>query len=319
VAVLAVGSIGGPDGAPAPAFAASLIRFANASPEVLLQLPGWHVTYVEQEPDGFGEMHFVRGASNAQGNPVGTSGSDEAAMSGRVASVTWAPETPDTQQETRGRMDASTGLGVIAKQFVTEGQSRDWLDLSAFFIYRHRVFRFRATVPNTDAFRTELKALHTVDATTWLEAMPPSVIKSANTGVAVEQILKGIPLPPGFGATKIAGGRLTQNRYDLAANVTGTVACMWIADWAHARATGNKAAVTNAINAMATAPRWPVFRWMRREGAWPQVLTGYAKALPRGTWYGRPLTGEVSSGLGCSQLGIQLGPATRLKPVPGTP
>jgi hypothetical protein len=59
------------------------------------------------------------------------------------------------------------------------------------------------------------------------------------------------------------------------------------------------------VAAMATAPRWPILHEMAREGAWPQVLIGYARALRRGTWFGRPLAGEVNAGLGCSQLGIR--------------
>jgi hypothetical protein len=28
--------------------------------------------------------------------------------------------------------------------------------------------------------------------------------------------------------------------------------------------------------------------------------------MPKGEWYGRPLTGDVNSGLGCDSLGVKL-------------
>jgi hypothetical protein len=111
------------------------------------------------------------------------------------------------------------------------------------------------------------------------------------------------------------GAQLVHDRYQLGAAVTGTVACMWIADWGHARAAGDTAAVRRAIAAMATAPRWPILREMAREGAWPQVLSMDAKAMPSGSVQldvdagqpGRPLTVDANSGLGCSsEWGVRL-------------
>jgi hypothetical protein len=304
VALLAGLSLGGRSSGPAPAFAAALVRFANSTPLVLLELPGWHVTYVQQDPDGYGEIHFVRGPANADGNPVGKQ--DESTLSVRFVQVTWAPITAEARAfpQLGGHQHTSTGLGVLATRFVTEGRSPHWIDLTAMFIYGNRIFSFRATVATMAAYRVELDALHKVNTTRWLEAMPASVIKSANSTAAVDQILRDVPLPAGFDATAIPGEALTQSRYNLAAAATGTVACMWIADWAHARATGDKTQESRAISAMATAPHWPVFNWMKRQGAWPSVLIGYAKAMSEGTWYRRPLTSAVNQGLGCHQLGV---------------
>lgn len=83
---------------------------------------------------------------------------------------------------------------------------------------------------------------------------------------------------------------------------------MWIADWNHARAAGDTTMVRRATAAMATAPHWPILREMAQQGGWAQVLIGYAQAMPRGTWYGRPLAADVDSGLGCGEWGIQLRP-----------
>lgn len=299
-------------GGPTPAFAASLVRFANASPLVLLRLPGWRVAYVDQQPDGYGEMHFVRGAVNGDGIPRGGSGHDQHAAAGRFAQITWYRLTATGLRKFRkylaaGREHAATGLGVTARRYVYEGGSRRAFGITAFFLYRGREVSFRATVTSMSMFRTELRALTGVDTTTWLRAMPPSVVKSADSTRAIHQMLKGIPLPPRFDPSRIRGSRLVQNRYDLGATVTGTIACLWIADWNRARHAGDQATVNRAIAAMATAPHWPILHQMARRGAWPQVLIGYARAMRRGTvTEGRsePLAVAADAGLGCRELGV---------------
>jgi hypothetical protein len=313
--VLALLPSGQRDGGPAPAFAASLVRFANASPLALLQLPGWHVVYANEESGGFGEMHFVRGPANADGTPGGASFRKEASLAGRVASLTWGPANAAAQKFVAGgHQAAATGLAVTARRFVREGGSRGWLDVSAMFIDGGRELTFRATVTDMPMFRAELRALHAVDTATWLRAMPPSVVKTADSGETIRLMLKGIPVPPGFDAAKIRGARLVHDRYQLGTAVTGTVACMWIADWNHARTAGDAAMVRRAIAAMATAPRWPILREMTREGAWPEVLIMDAKAMPSGRVKldagqpGRPLIVDANSALGCSsEWGVRLG------------
>ena len=314
-ALLAVLPSGRHDGAPAPAFAAPLVRFANGSPLVLLQLPGWHVVYADEAADGFGEMHFVRGAADANGNPQGASFSSQVSLAGRVASLTWAPQ--NLNGETRlanEHQSLATGLSVTVHRLIYEGGSRRAFDISAPFIYRGRTLEFRATVTDMAMFGDELRALHRVDTTTWLRAMPPSVVKTADSGETIRQMLKGIPLPPRFDAARIRGGSLLHDRYQLGAAVTGTVACMWIADWNQARGAGDPTIVRRAIAAMATAPRWPILREMASQGAWPQVLISYAKAMPTGRVQldrgqpGLPLTRAANSGLGCGHSwGIRLG------------
>jgi hypothetical protein len=308
VAALMLAPSGNRDGGPAPAFAAPLVRFANASPLVLLRLPGWHVVYADEQASGFGEMHFVRGPADAEGNPRGASWRNQASMVGRVASLTWVPAGRNSREYmASGHQGAATGLGVRTRRFIYEGGSRAAFDISAGFTLHGRLLWFRATVASMEMFRAELRALTAVDTVTWLRAMPASVVKAADSGETVRVMLKGIPLPPGFDAARIRGVHLVHDRYQLGTAVTGTVACMWIADWSHARATGDTKALRRAITAMATAPRWAVLHQMALEGAWPQVLIDYAKAMPRGTWYGRPLVREVNSGLGCgSEWGVNL-------------
>jgi hypothetical protein len=311
IAVVAIAPFGGSGGGPAPAFAAALVRFANSTPRLLLQIPGWHVVFVEQDPGGYGEMHFIRGRVNAQGMPA-TSLTGEASLVDRFAQLTWISVSSSERRYIQsGHQRIPTGLGVPATRLQVEGRTRDYLDVAASLIYDNRAISLRVTVTGMSDLRTVLQALNRVSTTAWLEAMPASVIKSANSGVAIRQMLKDIPLPPGFDAAKIPGIHDTQTNYYLGTELTGTVACMWIADWSRARATHDTAAEQHAIAAMATAPRWPLFRWMSKQGAWPQAIIQYAQDMPKGAWFGHSLTAAVDPGLGCSQLGVKLPGADR--------
>jgi|SRR5579875_844600 len=324
IAVIALVPFGGGGAGPPSAFAAALVRFANSTPRLLLQIPGWHVVFVQQDPGGYGEMHFVRGRVNAQGMPA-TPLTGEASLIDRFAQLNWGPASARVRRYIQGgHQKIPTGLGVPATRLQVEGRTHDYLDVIASLIYDNRAISLRVTVTGMPDLRTVLQALNRVSTPAWLDAMPASVIKSANSDTAIRQMLNGIPLPPGFDAAKIPGINDTQTNYYLGTELTGTVACMWIADWSHARATDDTAAEQRAIAAMATVPDWPLFRWMSKQGAWPQVLIQFAQAMPKGTWFGHSLTAAVDPGLGCSQLGVKLPGAdlpngglkpVRLKPV----
>ena len=93
VAVLVVLVSGPRDaGGPAPAYAAELVRFANASPLVLLDAPGWHVVYADEGSARLGELRYVRGAADREGLPKGFSPRAPATLAGRALEPRVAPE-----------------------------------------------------------------------------------------------------------------------------------------------------------------------------------------------------------------------------------
>jgi hypothetical protein len=172
----------------------------------------------------------------------------------------------------------------------------------------HRVVEFTEVTTSMAAFTATLHQLRQVDANTWLRALPSSVVQSADRGKVLQDMLTGIPLPPGFDASQIRGAGLARARYQLGAAVSGTIACEWFRIWEHGRTHGNQAEVNRAIAAMATASRWPVLRQMRREGGWTAVVLEYARDMNGGVIMGRPLLPDVNSGLGCSsEWGVRLG------------
>ena len=268
---------------------------ANSSPLVLLQEPGWHVWYADEDTTGFGELDFARdGATIHNGVP-----------SGGGLALNWFPasDTRGYVQDRAAEASIKTTqrvLGATAHVIQYKDGPPGHPSYSAIWTSGTRGFEFRAGAANMRAFKALLARVTRVDEATWLKAMPPSVVTPAHRSAVIRTMLRGIPLPPGFKVSQIPGATLDRDRYQLGSAVTGVVACEWFARWGQARKAGNSAAVRQAVAAMQTAKHWAVLKQMDKTGAWRSVLLGYVKAMPSGRWFKRPLLGDVDSGLGCS-------------------
>jgi hypothetical protein len=294
------------------AWAAEQIRFAEASPLVLLDAPGWRVERADEQSEEDGELQFRRGPKPPPQDMMFTEEELARPIPADInsAQLTWVGGEIDSWIEDRAasavRTSTAPVLGTTARVYQYEGGTPGHRDITALFRYDGRVLEFRAGAADIDAFKALMRKLKRVDTDAWLSAMPPSVIKAPNRETAIRQMLRGIPVPPGFDPKDIEGEGLTKDRYQLGVAVAGTVACRWFERWAEAREGGDRATEREAVAAMATATGWPVLHEMEKAGAYPEVLYEYAAAMPDGTWHGRPLTGDVDSGLGCDGLGVDL-------------
>ena len=282
---------------PGPLTTGALDRLAGASPRVLLQKPGWPVSYADEQSMLWGELDY-RHAGTRTGGALNWFPASE--MRGYIED-----RGSEAAVKTTARL-----LGTTAHVFQSKAAVRGAHTFTAIWAMGPRGLMFEAVAHDLPAFMALLGHLHVVDRATWLKALPASVVRTADRGETIRKMLKGVPLPPGFDAAQIPGATLVRDRYQLGTAVSGTVACEWFARWGRARKAGDQAGVNAAIAAMATAVHWPVIKQLNRTGAWGSVLTGYAKAMRSGRWYGRPLLGDVNSGLGCSsEWHVKLGAA----------
>ncbi|HJQ50990.1 MAG TPA: hypothetical protein VJ838_10800 [Gaiellaceae bacterium] len=290
VAVVAVAALIGTRGSrPSPAYAAELVRLANESPLLLLDEPGWKVTYVNEDSAQDGEMRFTKTVDGA---------ATTVSLHWRSGALAdWISDRADSATAT----SKTQVLGATATVFADRPAGA-----TSLWVYDGRVMEFTTQVGDMRSLDDLLGALKPVSTDAWIQALPPDAVPTADRAEVVAQMLRGIPLPPGFTAADVPGKGLTNNRYQLGADVAGAVACTWLKQWSQARTAGDEAKVQQAIDAMATAPSWPILQEMRSQGAYPEVLDEFAKAMPSGTWYGRPLAGDADSGLGCRYLGIPL-------------
>jgi hypothetical protein len=173
------------------------------------------------------------------------------------------------------------------------------------------VLEMRAAVPDLAAFEERLGWLTRVDSQTWLDAMPPNVVKAADHDAAVREMLWGIPLPNDFTPALVPDAGLTTNRGQVGSAVYNTVACLWFRQWGEARRTGDRAKRGEAERAMGTVKQWPIIQQVEAEGGYPETILKLAASMPSGVWQFGPHRYRLlpkAEGLGCARWGIPVLP-----------
>lgn len=339
VAVLAaiiVVLAGGGGNHPSRAYGAELVRFAESTPLLLLEGPGWRVQNANEFKSRAGiegSMEFVTGkpipygSEKISGNVKSgerVSGLPPAAVRQRKVELSWRHESFNTALANRHAwphphgqhwvrlpvLDTTADVDTHAEIFVNQGGPGD-REMVALWPEDGYLLELRAAVPNQAAFEERLDWLTKVDSQTWLDAMPAKVVKAADHEAAVRDILKGIPVPSTFRPSRVPDEGLTTARYQVGAQVTSTVSCLWFLQWAEARRTGNRGAELEAEQAMATSKHWRILHEMAKDGAYPETIWELAKEMPSGVWewngHQHPLLPRAES-LGCARLGLPLLP-----------
>lgn len=243
------------------AWAAALVRVAEAAPRLLVDQPGWQVTRADQFSVDYGEMTLADGHRELEIKWLSASQYDHAVET-RVAEMDDLATAPAADSE--------------ARLFRYPGTN----EYVAVWLRGDYTVEARGVAPDAGAFRAMLASLHEVDVDTWLSAMPASVVKPASQADVVDEMLAGIPLPPGFDADAISTTDAVRDRYQLGAQVAGAVACAWIDRWVAARRAEDDAGTREAVDAMATSRTWAILLEMDEEGDYPEVLWEHAAAMP---------------------------------------
>ncbi len=333
---------GASSGAPAPAYGAELVRFAESTPLLLLEGPGWrvqdvyeagHGRYGPRGSGGSGSMEFVTGkpvpyesvrVTGSEGAGWHESGMLPAAVRQRKVELSWRhgslKETisyahrgphPHGQHWTRLPLLSTTAEVDTRAEFYANQGGRGNRQMTAYWSEGGYLLELRAAVPDLAAFEERLGWLNRVDSQTWLDAMPAKVVKAADHDAAVREMLKGIPVPDGFSASQIPDEGVTTNRYQVGASVTGIVSCLWFRQWGEARRAGDGKAAAEAERAMATSRHWPILHQMAKEGAYPETVWELAAEMPGGY---REYAGHrwrllpQAEALGCARWGIPVLP-----------
>jgi hypothetical protein len=263
--------------APASAYAAEVRAVAEASPRLLIDLPGWKVTHVETFSASEGEMTLA----NAKG-----SGHHWISVSWRDASMyqTMLTDRGFDHAKKPVKLLGQTGTQFDysgSKEFITilPPQGKNFVELSG-------------EAPEKN-YQYLLGKLQVVDVDTWLDAMPESVVKPADGKQVVTQMLADIPVPAGFDPA-VLYKQEANDRYDVGAQVVMSVTCRWLHQWADAKKSGDAQRVQQAVNAMKTSRSWKVLREMKLEGDYPDKVWEVADAIAK------PGTPADYDGIDCS-------------------
>jgi hypothetical protein len=270
---------------PDRAWAAPLVRVAQAVPRLLITEPGWTVSRADQFTVNEGEMTFTDGT--------------------RTIDLHWNDrkfagfiKNRDDKTKRIGSVDVPGGTASVFR-YTGPGEY-----FTALWPSGHYTMELRSTSAlSMDELRRVLESLREVSVDAWLRAMPASVVLPARARQAVDEMLTGIPLPPDFDIAALGSDARLRDRYQLGALVAGAVACAWIERWVHARREGDDVAAATAAETMKGSRDWPLLREMEAEGDYPEVLWEYGDAMAGDATVlgGRLLTVEESykSALGC--------------------
>jgi hypothetical protein len=273
-----------------PVFAASAIKVAEANPRLLMTAQGWSVARADEFTADQGEMAFSNGSDEVElfWLPSGQYQSylrDRESDSNEQTAIAFLGRPATMYTET----DTAAGMGPSFDTIVSP-EGKTFVEIRG------------DALGSEDAYRQLLDSFEHTDVNTWLSAMPPSVVQPSDRAATVDEMLKGIPLPPGFDAAPLKRGDTVSDRYQLGVKVAGSVACDWLDRWTEGLAKGDQAEVQRAKDALATSHDWPILQEMDKEGDYPEGIWDFAKDRLGGSGFGRNTTHNYNASLGCNSF-----------------
>jgi len=322
------------------AYGAELIRFAESTPLLLLEGPGWRVqnVYETKTREGTsGQMEFVTGKPIPYWSTRSTGNIEEGqriyglpplSVLERRVELRWRSlqeeSLADAILNRRGYLHAHgrhfIRLPVLDTTAFVDTRSEIYLnrggpherEVAAVWAEGGDLIELQGWVPSLEAFEERLGWVTKVDSSTWLDAMPAKVVKAADFEGTAREMLQGVTVPKTFSISRIPNEGLTTSREQVAGKVMNTVACLWMRQWGDAMRTGDAAAQAEAERAMAGSRHWPVLVRESKEprAAVPEIWQ-IADEMPQGYWdfrgHHRDLLAHAE-GLGCARLGLPLKP-----------
>ncbi len=292
-----------------PTFAAAAVKVAEANPRLLVTAPGWSIAHARSFEVDRGELIYKESEHRLYG------------PGGRGLNLSWYPARfyRDRLREDGhacchvSRPVTSTLLGQRATTFAYAGQHPNFATILS---PQGNVFiEVNGSLGSRREYEAVLHSLRSVGVEAWLGAMPPEVLRPAARSAAIMQMLRDIPVPPGFDASAphframpappsvtsaLQSESALTDRFMLGKSVTGAVACGWLQRWLSATRAGDGAAAQEAVDAMGTASHWPVLLQMVREKGfqgnalpphgrgWPSEILTAAQEIAHGHLRRRP-------------------------------
>ncbi len=233
-----------------PGFAEAAVKVAEANPRLLVTAPGWKVVEARSFKTTNGQLMLANGkqqihlswgpaafyrASMKHLHPNDLRQVDTETVAGRKATVAYT-ERPALGTVAETHFPPQGGISVEVDGLYSEGE---WEALMA--------------------------SVRAVGVEEWLQAMPGQIIRPGAISAEVDEMLRGVPVPPGFDATAAVFPTQLTNRFQAAKHLTKALTCTWVERWADARRGGDAAGAKEAVDAMSSAARWPVLLQMAHE------------------------------------------------------
>lgn len=234
-----------------PGFAEAAVKVAEANPRLLVTAPGWKVVEARSFKPTVGQIYFGDGKERIYLDWLPAAYYKESRAKsgprvGQVSTSTVAGRRATTIHEERG--------GVLGSYFQTTFPPEGGVFVSIQGAFRER-----------GEWERLMASVRSVGVEEWLRAMPGAIIRPGAIADEVTQMLRGVPVPPGFDASAAVGPTQLTNSFQAAKNLTQAVTCGWVERWSAARRAGDAALAGEAVDAMSGAAHWPVLLRMVRE------------------------------------------------------
>jgi hypothetical protein len=248
---------------------------------VILDAPGWLVRYASIESSG-SELSYEKG--------------DQSFDVSRYPADSYASYVEDRRHIVDPPADGEPvevlGLGGQLWAYspgdhtvIRERQDGSWLE-------------FRGSGMDKAAFLALLGRLRAVDKVTFEAALPEDFVGSGEASAAIDEMLAGIEAEAGVVFPEGSDVSVSSDEvdpYQLGADVSGTVACAWLEEFAVARQAGDTERAQRAVDVLATSRTWPVLLTMDKTGEYPDVIWQYADEVAAGR-----VPEGYTDGLGCA-------------------
>jgi hypothetical protein len=259
------------------AYAAEVMAAADLATRLMVDDPAWRITYVDETA---GDLEFRSGR-------------------GRISVSVYRLSEFDGFVEDRrevGKLEPSRLFGRPAVTVVEDGRPQEIFGR----LDDKRMVGVSFAAADHDVVLTKLRV---VPSRQWLDALPDSVFSGDRRTLAIEEMLDGLPLPPGYDPGPLKRQGLISDRYGLGARVVQDVGCRWFDRWFDAQERGDAAGADQASRTLRTSGDWPVMREMEADGDYPGIFGFYAEATKDGRTRNpdRDLTRQrVNNALGCT-------------------
>jgi hypothetical protein len=251
VVLLSGGSLDSVGGNAYPGFAEAAVKVAEANPRLLVTAPGWKIVEARSFQPTDGQLYLADGKDKIH--------------------LFWAPASSYKEFDRAGthpRAGRQVGTATVAGRRATtiyEPHTRLGAYSQAILQPEGGIFVELEGAFDKPEWERLLRSVRAVGVADWLRAMPGEIIRPGAISTETADMLRGIPVPPGFDPVAAVSPSELTNRFQAAKSLTKAVTCGWVERWIGARHSGDTPTATEAVEAMSGAAHWPVLLQMVRE------------------------------------------------------
>jgi hypothetical protein len=253
-------SLGAARQLPTPSFFGSATNGSAGGEYVTLDAPGWTAVYVSDEP-ALREVQYQKDGA-------------EVDITEYPASQ-YASYVADRQDVGDGQSLEVLGVSATTWAYAADDHTAIRSPEGGYFI------EVRGTGMDAVSYRSLVAQLALTGASEFAQAMPKGTVTPANHDAAIQRLLQGVDLPPGFTAADV-DLKGFNDRYQASARVAGQVGCAWLDVYAGGSAADGRA----AIAAFDASRHWPLLLDIEKDGGYSSDFWSMAdrlRALDAGT------------------------------------